>query len=169
MRPPTTVPPPRLTPPHPHHAPTPPRAATKPGKASSLAAQGTPVKAASPLKRGASPSTSSGGGVLDVTLDAPARQEFLAAAVGYAFDDGPLSDAERAVLAHIAEAYDVPADFETDKTRFGPLSGATPASRLLANFASGTLPLKAGRARVEMCAACGEEGHWRADCPSALG
>ena len=96
------------------------------------------------------------------------RQAHLAQAVAYDLEGPPPTPAERAVLAHIAAAYDVPADFELDKRRFGPLSGTCHTQRLLANLQAGTLALRPGATRVELCARCGLEGHWRSDCPAAL-
>jgi hypothetical protein len=132
----------------------------------------TPAKEGTPPARAAAAAAAAA--VHDVDdadeLEPPAleRQTFLAHVVGYELEGPAPTPAERAVLAHIAATYDVPEDFELDKARFGPLSGTCHTQRLLANLAAGTLPLKAGATRVELCARCGLEGHWRSDCPAAL-
>jgi Zinc knuckle len=53
--------------------------------------------------------------------------------------------------------------------RFGPLSGTSAEERLIVAYLGGQLNPRAGResaADTKMCIECGNEGHFRRDCPA---
>ena len=137
---------------------------TKPG-ARAAPASAAPAKAPAAAASAASPSpspllqlgTSSvgpGASMSELLRYVPARESTATAA-------------ELRALEHIAEHYIVAKDFECNTQAYGPLSGTSHVQRLLANWSSGALPLKAGHERVELCADC-SGGHWRESCPQKL-
>jgi hypothetical protein len=102
-------------------APTPPRKVLKRGHAGA-ASLTTPIRKTDPA-----PTSTE-------FVDQPGAyvQSALHASVQYESESPePATDSEKAALAAIAAHYIIPQDFDTDKIRYGALSGLTRRSRLL--------------------------------------
>ncbi|KAA0161001.1 hypothetical protein FNF27_08197 [Cafeteria roenbergensis] len=88
--------------------------------------------------------------------------------VGYDSSSRSADSITLAASEAIARHYSIPPDFEVDKVTYGPLSGQSHASRVVAAYERGVLPLRPGSSDVQVCSACGAEGHRARRCPATL-
>ena len=75
-----------------------------------------------------------------------------------------ISEELKKTFALVEQHYEIPNDFETNKKRYGPLSGTCFEERVVTAYDHGLLESKSDTI-TEICSHCAVTGHKREDCP----